>query len=223
MPAWAAPSSATSKPLKAKLRGILVEIKANRLAVWEREDSHLVSEQTTKGYKVVHADGAIAFLDELPTAPIGGSKLYVKKNPTGYSFVITDQGRQYVWDRVHWHPEKSKWLGINPNYASFTKEERLVAKFLSAVTHAHDSNTAYRIPVVLSSIKRSRDEAEKAKDEAELQQLAKKAGEGWGGSWLLKQIYELNVKIADASIPQKLVLAKKRRVLLERILGLINQ
>jgi len=222
-PVLAAQSSGTSKPLKAKLRGILKEIKTNRLVAWEREDSHLVTEQATKGYKVAHADGTIVFLDELPTSTLGNSKLYIKKNPTGFSFVITDRGRQYVWDRLHWHPEDKKWKGINPNYASFKKEEREVTKFLSAVTHAYDSNSAYRIPIVLSSIKRSRDEAKKADYIAELHQLVKLAGKGWGGSPILKQIYDLSVEIGDATIPQKLILAKRRRALLGRIVGLVNR
>jgi hypothetical protein len=219
---WAADGQ-SEKPLKSALRGMMSQIDANELAAWEEDDSHTVSEPDTRAYKVVRTDGSIEFVDERPASSDGVSRLYSKQNPEGYALVMTNQGRVFMWERLYWYPDKQKWTRPHPNVAAFQREESLVEQFLSKLTHGIDAKAGTSIPILVSSIKRSREPGGAEQDRAKLSRLLNDIGRGWGGIALLNQVYDLNIRIGHAAIDEKLALARQRRALLKRLVGLINR
>lgn len=202
-----------SKNLKAKLATILAEIKGLNLASWEQEQSTVVY-GGGKRYRIIRF-GQEEFADKLPDHSTGTEKVYVRSNPTGFSYVATQKGRQFVWKRLYWDQNKKKWLTTHPAHSTFNKEQTLVNRFLSEVNKAN--GVPYRIPILLSSLRSARNDTKKYEYTIELNTLTDKVGAAWGGSQLMRQVYQIEMAIPKAPVHEKVNLAIQRRDLLGAI------
>lgn len=208
-----------SDDLRHKLREIYEKkIAPVKLAPWEREDSVPITEKDAKSYKVVKDDGSIEFSEKTPKGDEGVGKLYVRKNPSGFAFVMTDKGRQYVWKRLYWNSQYGNWVQAHPNSSLFIKEQKAVDEFLRTLTRRFDRDASYRIPIVLRQLKNPRLKTEqRTKYLGELKELIDKVGSSWDRSGGLAAIYKIEIKIPAATPEEKVNLAMKRRKILKHI------
>jgi hypothetical protein len=213
-------TAAQSKPkkdLKTRLKEDLAKMELNKLEEWMHEDSVVVTEPDSKGYKAV-VSGEVQFLDKLPASPDGIDKLYVKQNPAGFAFVQTERGRQFVWNRLYWHPDEKEWLPSHPNYSAFLRENSQAHWFMDKLANAYDSKAGVNLPPlvgIMGTDKTGKDDAEK---EEKFKAYVRAVGDSWGGTELVEQAYRLAIQIDRSSGPsEKVELARKRREILKQI------
>ena len=214
-----------AKPsLKARLIKQYKIIAATNLEPWDHENSSVVTEKGAKGYKIVKPDGSVAFEDKIPTSPQGIAKLYVRRNPSGFHYVITKKGRQFVWNRLYWSPKSKSWQPSDPKSSAYIVENARVREFLFRLNKHYDNKAAYRLPVLVSQLKSLRlKEGTRKKYTAELRQLTQSVGGTWGGANLLDAIYDINIKLPTASVEDKVKLALKRRSCLKQIIPKVKE
>ena len=195
------------------------EINKNNLQSWEQEDSEVVYDGG-KPYRLLRF-GALEYADKMPESNAGIDKLHVRTNPPGFSYVTTEKGRQFVWKRLYWHNDQKKWLEVHPAKSLFSKEQRQVDNFLRELTKAY--GVPYRIPIILFSLKSSRNEQSNSKLLTELNQLIEKVATPWGGRIILSNIYTIERALPRASINEKVSLAIQRRDLLAQVVSILDR
>ena len=207
---------------KKRMEQLLEKLNANELGPWEREDSHVVTEAAADAYKIVRADGEIAFAPKLPQAPDGIAKLYVRQNPPGLALSIIDGKRQFVWIRLYWGRDR-KWAQTHANLSALNYENSMIGHILTAANDTIDVNASIAVPGILHRLRQMRKSAaeEREQELARLQENIRKLGEPWDGTNLLKEIYDIEVRLIDAPMDEQIELAKKRRELVKQIPGRI--
>ena len=214
------------KRYKKSLEDLLQELEIIPLVVWESGETHKVTENVKKPYKIMNASGKTEYRDKRPDSPAGIKKLWVKQNKKSMgNYEILYLGYSF-WRRLFWHPDKNEWRASHPNISPFNKDKFLSRELFKKIIvkgggkSSDSTSIAVNSGAIMSNKKKPMVVAEK---QNKIREITNRVGAKWGGSEVLYQIASVNNKIkSTADIYKKISLAYERRDLLRKAVEMVS-
>ncbi|OGV32092.1 MAG: hypothetical protein A2020_10305 [Lentisphaerae bacterium GWF2_45_14] len=211
-----------NESLKVKLTNIYKEITDIKLSPWNHEPSTVITEMDAKTYKIIRPGGSIDFTDEKPADDQNIEKIYVRQNPSGFSFVMTDKGRQFVWQRLYWDPKLKNWQPSDTKYSDFIIQNQKIKNFLRTLNMYYNQDAGYRLPIVVFTLPQAKP-PQQEEYRKEMKELCEKIAGLWGGTEMLNKFYEIEIEKNKTPLPEeKVKLTGEQVKILEQILKKIK-